>query len=218
LRRKIFNHVFFPNQTLERVVIDGKRHYVTPTGEKYKSVTTILGEKLDKTALLEWRKKVGEDMANQISQQAANRGTAIHSICENYLLNEESYPAGSMPANIDTFKKLRPLLDKHVGKIYGIEYFLYSHELKTAGATDCIAEWDGVPSIIDFKTSRKLKKEEWIESYLLQATAYSMMCEERNNIEIPQIVILIAVDHEEPQVFVKPNSIYRKRVSEIFSG
>jgi genome maintenance exonuclease 1 len=198
-------------------VIDGKRHYVTPEGGKYKSVTTILDEKLDKTALLEWRKKVGEAEANRISTQAANRGTAIHNIAEHYLLNNESFPKGSMPANIDTFRKLRPILDEHIGKIYGLEYFLYSDTLKTAGATDCIAEFDGVNSIVDFKTARKPKKEEWIESYFLQATCYAMMAEERLGLVIPQIAILIAVDHEEPQVFVKLKLEYISKVRELFA-
>ena len=215
--RKIFEHEFYTPFRLERVVIDGKRHYVTPSGQKYKSVTTILDEKLDKTGLLEWRKKVGEAEANRTSTQAANRGTAIHDIAEHYLLNKESFPKGCMPANVDTFRQLRPILDEHVGKIYGLEYFLYSDVLKTAGATDCIAEFDGINSIIDFKTSRKVKKEEWIQSYFLQATCYAMMAEERLGLAIPQIAILIAVDHEEPQVFVKPKLEFISRVREIFA-
>lgn len=214
--RKIFEHEFYTPFKLERVVIDGKRHYVTPEGGKYKSVTTILDEKLDKSSLIEWRKKVGEEEAKRISTQAANRGTAIHNIAEHYLLNNESYPTGSMPANIDTFKKLRHIIDERIGKLFGLEYYVYSDRLKTAGATDCIAEFDGVNSIIDFKTSKKLKKEEWIESYFLQATCYAMMVEERLPLVIPQIVILIAVDHEEPQVFVKPKLGYIKKVEEIF--
>jgi len=215
--RKIFEHEFYTPFKLERVVIDGKRHYVTPEGGKYKSVTTILDEKLDKSSLIEWRKKVGEEEAKRISTQAANRGTAIHNIAEHYLLNNESYPTGSMPANIDTFKKLRPIIDERIGKLFGLEYFVYSDRLKTAGATDCIAEFDGVNSIIDFKTSKKLKKEEWIESYFLQATCYAMMVEERLPLVVPQIAIIIAVDHEEPQVFVKLKSEYEKRVLELFA-
>ena len=94
---------------------------------------------------------------------------------------------------------------------------MYSDELKTAGATDCIAEFDGVMSIIDFKTSTKLKKEEWIQNYFLQATAYALMTEERHNVEVPQIAIMIAVDHEEPQLFVKPKSEFISKVREIFA-
>ena len=122
-----------------------------------------------------------------------------------------------MPANIDTFKSLRPLLDKHIGTVYALEHFMYSDLLMTAGATDCIAEFDGVVSVVDFKTSAKLKKEEWIQNYFFQATAYAMMAEERHGIEVPQIAIMIAVDHEEPQLFVKPKSLYINQVRELFS-
>jgi genome maintenance exonuclease 1 len=108
--------------------------------------------------------------------------------------------------------------DKHVDNILGIELPLYSTVLKTAGRCDLIAEFDGVPSIIDFKTSRRLKKEEWIESYFLQTTVYSMMFEYMYKIEIPQIAILIAVDHEEPQLFVKDRGEYVNRVIEIFTA
>ena len=218
--RKIFEHEFFPKFNLERVVIGGKRHYATPTGEKYPSVTTVLDQKTDKTALLEWRKKVGEAEANKIAVQAANRGTAIHSICEHYLMNERNYPSGTMPVNIDTFKKLRPLIDKHIDKVYALEYYMYSHVLKAAGATDCIANFDGVPTIVDFKTSRKLKKEEWIQNYFYQATAYAIMAEEllyEWQFKVPQIAIMIAVDHEEPQLFVKPKYLYEDEVRELFA-
>lgn len=219
MSRKLFEHNFFPKFELERVNINGVRHYATPDGKKYKSVTTILGEKTDKTALYEWRKRVGEAEANRVSTQAANRGTAIHSICEYYLLNEPNYPKGVMPVNMDTFKQLRPHIDEHIGKIYGIEYFLYSHQLKTAGATDCIADYDGIPTIVDFKTSRKPKKEEWIENYFLQATAYALMAEEllcEWQFKIPQIAIMIAVDDEQPQLFVKQKEQYVEKVLEIF--
>ena len=214
--RKQFEHQFYTPFKVERVEIDGVRHYATPDGKKYKSVTTILSEQTVKTALLEWRARVGEEEATRISTQAANRGTAVHDIAEQYLLNHERYPKGVMPANIDTFKKLRPILDERIGKVFGLEYYLYSDTLKTAGATDCIAEFDGINSIVDFKTSRKLKKEEWIENYFLQATCYAMMVEERLPLVIPQIAILIAVDHEEPQVFVKDKQQYVDKVKQIF--
>jgi genome maintenance exonuclease 1 len=167
--------------------------------------------------LYEWRKRVGEAEANKISTQAANRGTAIHTICEQYLLNETNYPKGVMPTNLATFKTLRPIIDENIGMIYGLEHFMYSDLLQTAGATDCIAEFNGVMSIIDFKTSTKLKQESWIQNYFLQATAYALMTEERHNVEVPQIVILIAVDHEEPQVFVKSKLEYISKVHELFA-
>ena len=214
--RKVFKHNFVKEVELTTENIEGKRHYVLPDGRKFRSVTTVLSDKLDKTALLEWRKKVGEEEAQKISTQAARRGTAVHSIAERYVLNEEDYIRDSMPSGIDSFNSLKTLLDKHVDNVLGVETPLYSTTLNTAGRCDLIAEFDGVPSVIDFKTSRRTKKEEWIESYFLQTTCYSMMFERLYNISIPQIAILIAVDHEEPQLFVKDRSKYVNRVLEIF--
>lgn len=216
--RKIFNHNFVPAIDINTETIDGKRYYVLPDGQKFRSVTTVLSDKLDKTALLEWRKKVGEEQAQKISTQAARRGTAVHSIAERYVLNEEEYIRGAMPSGIDSFKSIQTLLDKHVDNILGVELALYSTVLKTAGRCDLIAEFDGVPSVIDFKTSRRLKKEEWIESYFLQTTVYSMMFEWLYKISIPQIAIMIAVDHEEPQLFVKDRKQYVDKVIDIFTS
>ncbi len=214
--RKLFKHNMVEEINLTTENIDGKRYYVLPDGQKLRSVTTVLGDKLDKTALLEWRKKVGEEEANRISVKAARRGTAVHSICEKYVLNDDDFLKDAMPSGIDSFNGIRSLLDKHVDNILGVELPLYSVALKTAGRCDLIAEFDGVPSVIDFKTSRKPKKEEWIESYFLQTTVYSMMFEWIYKIKIPQIAILIAVDHEEPQLFVKDRGQYVNRVLEIF--
>ena len=218
---KKFKHnlVSFTELTTEN--IEGQRHYVLPDGAtKLKSVTTILGERLDKTGLLEWRKRVGEEEANRISTQAARRGTAIHNMAEKYLLNEDMDPIllKEMPINVETFCGIKYVLDDHVDNIYGIELPLYSKTLGCAGRTDLVAEYDGVLSIIDFKTSRKPKKMEYIENYLLQATVYSMMFEWIYKISVPQIVIIIAVDDEiTPQVFRLERSQYINRVLEVFT-
>jgi len=216
---KKFKHNFVPFVELETETIDGQRHYVLPDGlTKLKSVTTILGEKLDKTGLVEWRKKVGEETANRISNQAARRGTSIHKLAERYLLNEENIYRDEMPVNVDTFKCIKQALDNHVDNIMGIELPLYSKALGCAGRTDLVAEYDGKLSIIDFKTSRKMKRQEWIESYFLQSTVYSMMFEWTYKFSVPQIVIMIAVDDEKtPQTFVMERSKYVNRVLEIFT-
>ena len=198
-------------------IIDGKRYYFAPDGGQYPSVTTVLGENKDKTFLQKWIDTVGEEKAEQIKVQAGNRGTALHTICEDYLLNKDVYPEGVMPANIMTFSNLKPMLDKRVGKVFAVEAPLYSKKLNTAGRTDCIAEFDGVVSIVDFKTSLKPKKEEWIQDYFLQATCYSLMAEALTDLKIPQIAIIITVDGQpEPQVFVKNKYLYVERVLEIF--
>ena len=188
-----------------------------PDGDKFRSVTTVLGDALDKTALLEWKKKVGEEEAQKITTQAARRGTAVHTLCENYVLNKDNYIENAVPSSVDSFLNIKSVLDFNVDNILGIETPLYSKALKTAGRCDLIAEYNGIPSVIDFKTSRKLKKEEWIESYFLQTTVYSMMFEQLYKIKIPQIVVIISVDHEGPQVFQKNRSDYVNRVLEIFT-
>ena len=216
--RKIFNHDFVLNRVeLKRMEIDGVRYYEVPGGEKYKSVTTILGEKIPNPALDAWKARIGEEEAKKISEQAARRGTAVHELAERYVANEEKYIKGAMPANVSTFMSLRKMLDKHVDNIKGIELQMYSHILKTAGTSDLIAEYDGVLSVIDYKTSKKLKQESWIQNYFIQSTVYALMFKELYNTPIDQIVIAIAVDHEsEPQVFVKDISSYTEKVFELF--
>ena len=201
---------------LETETINGKRFYKTPEGLLYPSVTTITGQH-GKDKILEWRRRVGEEEANRISTKASNRGTKVHKICENYLNNEEDYartnPAHihkTMPDTIAMFKSLQPLLDEHVNNIHALEIPLYSHHLKVAGRVDCIAEYDGKLSIIDFKTSGKLKEESWIKGYFMQCSAYAVMYEERTGIPVSQIVIMIAVDSEYPQVFIKKRNDYIK--------
>lgn len=200
---------------IERTEIDGKRHYLTPDG-CFPSVTTVLGSKLDKSSLDAWRAKVGEEEANKISTQAANRGTAIHDMAEKYILGQD-YRRGQMPVNLFTFAPIRDALDKHVTNVYGIEYPLWSKTLNTAGTTDLIADFDGVLSIVDFKTSKRLKEEKYIESYFLQATCYAAMANERLNTDIKRIAIIIAVDHEEPQIFVKSTDDYFDKMRTIFT-
>ena len=201
---------------LETETINGKRFYKTPEGLLYPSVTTITSQH-GKDKIIEWRKRVGEEEANRISTRASNRGTKVHKICENYLNNEEDYartnPAHihkTMPDSIAMFKSLQPLLDEHVNNIHALEIPLYSHHLKVAGRVDCIADYDGKLSIIDFKTSGKLKEESWIKGYFMQCSAYAVMYEERTGIPVSQIVIMIAVDSEHPQVFIKKRNDYIK--------
>lgn len=219
MSRKIFKHKFVPYVELTTENINGQRHYVMPDGlTKLKSVTTILSEKMDKTALMEWKARIGEVEAQKISTQAARRGTAIHSMAERYVMNEPQFiKENDMPVNIESFKPIQKILDEHVDNIMGVELPLYSRALKCAGRTDLVAEYDNVLSIIDFKTSRKLKRADWIESYFLQSTIYSMMFEWIYKIAVPQIVIVITVDNEKtPQVFKLERSQYVNRVLELF--
>ena len=200
---KLFNHKFIDKIELTENYQTGQRRYQLPDGSLVPSVTTVLSS-LDKGHLDVWRKRVGEVEADKITNQAKNRGTAIHKLAEDYLMNKEDYHVGAMPINLYDFKNhLKPYLDGRVDNILGIEYPLFSKRLKTAGRTDLIADWDGSPAIIDFKTSRKPKKEEWITNYKMQAAFYAAALYEMTGIEVKQSVILISVDNDEPQVFVQ---------------
>lgn len=215
--RKLFKHEFVEPINLDTLTIGGKRHYVLPTGEKLKSVTSVLGEKLDKTALLEWQKRVGPEEARRVSLLATRRGTSVHKIAENYLLNKENYIGKEMPVNVDTFNSIKPILDANITSLLGVELALYSRALGTAGRADIAAIYKGTPAILDVKTSLKPKKLEWIEQYILQCTVYSMMFEHMYKIYTPKIVIIIAVDNEPPQVFELERADYVNKVLEIFT-
>jgi len=174
------------------------RVYVAPDGSRYPSVTTVLGI-LSEDSIREWRQRVGEEEANKVSHRASNRGTAVHSVIEKYLRNEDT--SDNLPHIKQSLANLRPILDKSIGKIFGLETALYSRHLGMAGRCDCIAEWNGVPSIIDFKTSKRIKKKENIASYFAQASAYAIMFEERTGLAIPNTVIVMDVDDNHPLIF-----------------
>jgi genome maintenance exonuclease 1 len=202
----MFTHELVELTPLSTTTIDGKRHYQTPDGNVYPSVTTITSLH-GKEGILEWRKRVGEEEANKISNKAATRGTRVHKLCEDYLNNELSFE-GAMPNSIALFKQMQPFLDKYIGKVYGIECPLYSHHLRVAGKSDCIAQFDGKNAVVDFKTANKPKQEHWIQNYFMQCAAYAVAFEERTKISIPRIAIVVAVEGDSPQLFVKKRDDY----------
>lgn len=179
---------------------DGKRYYVTPEGKKYPSVTTVVGA-TKKKAIMEWRQRVGEQEANRVSRIASGRGNNFHLLCEKYIQND--MPTNAMADAMELFYQIRPLIKKHIDNIWYQEQALYSDQLELAGRVDLIAEWDGVLSIIDFKSSKKLKTKEQIEDYFWQETAYSLMLEERIGVPVDQIVTLMATDEGKPLVFIE---------------
>jgi genome maintenance exonuclease 1 len=185
---------------LEATTTDAGRFYKTPSGALYPSVTTVTGL-LGKDSILEWKRRVGEEVAQQISTRAATRGTRMHKLCEDYLNNETLESEDFL--SFDMFKSLAPVLDTRVDNVHMQEVPLYSNYMEVAGRVDVVAEFDGRLSIIDFKTSTKQKKKDWIKGYFMQASCYAVMYEELTGIPVPQIVILIAVEHDQPQIFIE---------------
>ena len=199
---KQFNLQLSDLQKLPRRNVNGKRLYETPDGSFYPSVTTITGQ-MTKKAITEWRQRVGEKKANEITKVAAARGTSVHKLCEHYILGTMDQ-VEVMPSNKEMFDAMSNHLAETVGTVYAVEGFLYSDFLRSAGQVDMVAEYNGTLSIVDFKTSKKKKKEEWIQNYFVQAAAYSFMFEERTQMQVGQLAVVIGVDGEdEPQVFIK---------------
>jgi len=195
------------------------RRYKTPSGELYESITTALGKDPKKEkSLMEWRERVGAPEANRISRLASTRGTAMHTICENYLNNEQDYISKAMPNAVVMFRTIQPILDKAITRVYMQECSLYSDVYRLAGRVDCIADIKGKLSVLDFKTSTRTKKREWIKDYYLQTAAYSFMFEEMYGKSIDQVVIIIAVENENPQIFIddpykyKDDSFFQERI------
>ena len=196
---KTFNHVGSELQDLRTENIEGKRHYVTPDGNKYISITTLLSN-LSKVGIQKWRARVGEVEANRISTKASRQGTRVHSICESYIKNEDGFLDGRMPNEVEMFQSINPLLDK-IDNVHVTEGALYSDELKIAGRTDLIAEFDDELAVIDYKTSRKIKTWDMCHAYFMQGAFYAHAYEERTGIPINNITIIMAVENEKPLLF-----------------
>ena len=203
----MFNHETIELQDMVAETTESGRVYKTPEGIDYPSITTVLSI-LSRGGIAACRKRVGAEVANKISAQASRRGTAVHEIIERYLNNDEDYKQDVTPDIIQSFNDVKPILDNSIGTIYSQEAPLYSNHLGLAGRVDCVAEFNGVLSIIDFKTSRKLREDDWNENYYIQASAYAEMYQERTLQEIEQIVILVVTEDGTVQEFVKKKHQY----------
>lgn len=212
--RKDFHLNLLDFHNLNRIDGEDARLYETPTGERYPSVTTVLGKMSDKTALNEWRKRVGEEEANRVSARASTRGTNIHNMCEKYILGQEIDT--SLPHNMMIFRQIKMILDDKVDNIIATECTLFSHHLKIAGTCDLIADYDGRLSIVDYKTSTKRKRKDWIEGYFLQCSLYAYMLWEMTGIAVKDIVVIIGVDDDvDAQVFVEKPSNYIEKAADM---
>ena len=188
----------FPNLKA-KTTEQGRRYFVE--GNAYPSVTTVIGEK-KKDTILQWRRRVGEEEANAISKRASTRGNKCHKLAEDYLSNKSLDRYRDDVLSLGMFHQIRPYIDR-INNIHALEESLYSHTLKLAGRVDCIAEYDNELAIIDFKTSTKYKREEWIQDYFSQETAYAIMFQELTGLKVKQLVTIIATEQGTPQIFVK---------------
>lgn len=197
---------FCPPKQLEdlqsQTLPNGSRFYTLPDGTKLPSVTTVLGAQ-KKQAIMEWRKRVGEEAANQISGIATRRGTAVHTLCEQYLNNEKVVMG--MPDAYEMFLSIKPVLNR-INNIHYQEAALWSKQLGMAGRVDCIGEFDGELSVIDFKTSKRIKTAAQIEDYFWQTAAYALMYEDMIGVPINNTVIIMAVENEQPLIFKQKTS------------
>lgn len=194
---KTFIDYDFPK--LERVTNpDGKRLYKTPSGFSYPSVTTITGQATAE-GIAKWRQRVGEEEANRVSARASSRGTRIHSYCEDYLRGN-LFEMDMFDAEM--FNSIKFLLDQ-IDNIHCLETPLYSDHLQIAGTVDCIAEFQGKLTVIDFKTASKPKDRDDIHHYFMQCAAYAVAFEERTGIPVGRLAIVMAVENGEPRWFIE---------------
>ena len=196
----IFNHVDLNLPQLERETIDGVRYYSVPDEDallKLVSITSVTSHK-NRQIFVNWRKKIGEEEADKITRQATSRGTDMHTLVEHHLKNETLPEV--QPLSDFLFKISKSTLNR-INNIHALEGSLYSKQLGIAGTVDCIAEFDGELSIIDFKTSKKPKPREWIEHYFVQCMAYGCMLYELTGIPVKKLVIIMACENGECVVY-----------------
>ena len=196
----MFSHVDLNLQPLEREHVDGVRYYKVPDEEeliKMVSITSVTSH-FNKEIFVNWRKKVGNETADKITKAATKRGTDMHTLTEHYLNNDDLPDVP--PISEFLFKVAKSKLNL-INSIYTLEGSLYSKQLGIAGTVDCIAEYNGELSIIDFKTSKKPKPREWVEHYFVQAMAYGCMLYELTGISVKKLVIIMACENGECVVY-----------------
>jgi genome maintenance exonuclease 1 len=197
----MFNHVDIDLPELSRETIDGVRYYTVPNKEeplKLVSITSVTSH-FNREKFAAWRKRVGEEKANNITRKATSRGTDMHTLVENFLKNQEM-PSGSVQPLSEFLYLLAKDELKKINNIYALERSLYSEYLGVAGTVDCIAEYNGELAIIDFKTSAKPKPREWIDGYFVQCCAYACMLHELTGLSVKKFVIIMSCENGEVEV------------------
>ena len=188
---------------LEKKELDGLRLYKLPNGDWVPSITSVTSF-YNRDVFKKWRQRVGEAEANRISKESTQRGTDYHEAAQAYLENKELDWDNFLPLTKLMFGSSKPYLDK-IGTIHAIERTLYSEYLGLAGRVDCIAEYEGELAIIDFKTSKKIKPEKWIEQYFVQETAYACMYYELTGIAVEKLITIMVTPEGDVHVYDKRN-------------
>ena len=188
---------------LDKKEVDGIRLYNLPNGDWVPSITSVTSF-YNREVFRKWRQRVGEKEANRVTKESTERGTDYHEAAQAYLENKELDWDNYLPLTQFMFKSSQPYLDK-IGKIHAIERTLYSEYLGLAGRVDCIAEYDGELAIIDFKTSKKIKPEKWIEQYFVQETAYACMYYELTGIPVEKLITIMVTPEGDVHVYDKRN-------------
>ena len=190
---------------MDAKMVEGRRLYATPSGHNYPSITTVISNNPAKKAgIAKWRARIGNAKADAICKRSTTRGTTYRSIVEDYFNNSldiDSYKDSPLP--VVMFNSSKHVLDR-INNIFLQEAALYSDHLEIAGRVDCIAEFDGVLSIIDFKTAAEPKKEAYLYDYYIQETAYACCLQEIYGITVKQLVTIVACENGETQVKVIP--------------
>lgn len=213
---------------LKRESIEGSRKYITPDGFKLPSVTTILDAtkpEEKKKALLEWRKRVGEKQAQQITTEAAGRGTRMHKWLENYVKTGAIGTAGNNPYSIQSHTMAKSIIEQGLIKcseFWGTEISLYFPEIY-GGTTDLIGVHEGKEAIMDHKQTNKPKKREWIDDYFIQTAAYAMAHNEVFNTKIRKgVIFMCSADNQYQEFIVEDNEfdkytdIWLKRLEQYY--
>ena len=197
----MFNHVPAVLPPLERETVDGVRYYKVPDADEFVKLVSITSVTSfwNREKFAKWRKKIGEEKANEITRKATSRGTDTHTLIEHYLLNEETLPK-VQPISDFLYKIAKPTLN-NIDNIHALEGSLYSKQLGVAGTVDCIAEYDGELAVIDFKTSAAPKPRDWIDGYFVQAAAYACMYYELTGISVKKLVIIMTCEDGECVVY-----------------
>ena len=214
----VFQHekVDIKESNLKQINRKSGRVYMDEEGNEYPSITSVLSI-LNKEGIMKWRERVGAEEANRISRQAVQKGNQVHDLLEMYV-NNTYRPAARgqgdpLPHIMELFYNIHPIIDQNLSKVYATEQRLHSKHLKVAGTADCIGVWKGKNSIIDWKTSNKWKKKEWVTNYFMQTAGYAIMWEELTGMPITQLVVCIAGD-QGPQIFIEHRDNWDKELIE----